>query len=210
MNRLPAWREHLDDAYLADLRAHPVIGPLVDGNRRTSKIIGTVRERYFFRQSAGPGWALVGDAGHHKDPHIGDGITDALLQAKELAAAITEGGTEPLERYWRQRDVDYYELFRFAQDQGDPRPVTALDRVFMEHVRQSAELQQRMGMAFEREISPYDLVSPKAMLGWVGRGALSGAPGLIAQFLSQGRRINTIKKELAGLKKARRALDPVG
>ena len=30
-------------------------------------------------RGVGPGWALVGDAGHHKEFVIGDGITEALL-----------------------------------------------------------------------------------------------------------------------------------
>ena len=42
----------------------------------------------FFRASAGPGWALVGDAGHFKDPTPGQGIADALRQAEKLAGAI--------------------------------------------------------------------------------------------------------------------------
>jgi flavin-dependent dehydrogenase len=44
--------------------------------------------RGFFRQSAGPGWVLVGDAGHFKDPTPGQGIADALRQAERLAREI--------------------------------------------------------------------------------------------------------------------------
>ncbi len=40
------------------------------------------------RQSAGPGWALVGDAGYFKDPLTAHGITDALRDAEILARAI--------------------------------------------------------------------------------------------------------------------------
>ena len=36
---------------------------------------------------AGPGWALVGDAGYHRDPITGHGITDAFRDAELLAAA---------------------------------------------------------------------------------------------------------------------------
>ena len=32
----------------------------------------------FFRASSGPGWALVGDAGHFKDPVTGQGMRDAM------------------------------------------------------------------------------------------------------------------------------------
>lgn len=45
----------------------------------------------FFRVPYGPGWALVGDAGHHKDPLAARGITDAFRDAQLLADAITKG-----------------------------------------------------------------------------------------------------------------------
>jgi flavin-dependent dehydrogenase len=47
----------------------------------------------FFRRSAGPGWALVGDAAYFKDPITAHGITDALIDAEYLAHAV-EAGTD--------------------------------------------------------------------------------------------------------------------
>lgn len=52
------------------------------------------RMRYpenFYRESSGDGWALVGDAGYHKDPITGWGMTDAFLQAEGLADAVHAG-----------------------------------------------------------------------------------------------------------------------
>lgn len=43
----------------------------------------------YFRESAGPGWVLVGDAGHFKDFTPGQGISDAVCQAKSLSMAIS-------------------------------------------------------------------------------------------------------------------------
>ncbi|MDG4819256.1 NAD(P)/FAD-dependent oxidoreductase [Micromonospora carbonacea] len=45
----------------------------------------------YYRQSHGPGWALVGDAGYHKDPITGWGMTDAFLHGELLADRIHEG-----------------------------------------------------------------------------------------------------------------------
>ena len=42
------------------------------------------------RASAGPGWALVGDAGFFKDPITAHGITDALRDAELLALAVLD------------------------------------------------------------------------------------------------------------------------
>ena len=40
------------------------------------------------RTAAGPGWALVGDAGNFKDPLTAHGITDAFLDAQRLATVL--------------------------------------------------------------------------------------------------------------------------
>jgi flavin-dependent dehydrogenase len=39
-------------------------------------------------EAAGPGWALVGDAGYHRDPITGHGITDAFRDAELLARRL--------------------------------------------------------------------------------------------------------------------------
>ena len=53
----------------------------------------------FLRKPYGPGWALVGDAGHHKDPVGGLGIMDAFRDADLLADALDAGlsGRRPLD-----------------------------------------------------------------------------------------------------------------
>jgi flavin-dependent dehydrogenase len=58
----------------------------------------------FFRESGGPGWALVGDAGYFKDPLTAHGITDALRDAELLARAVKEGSDDALAQYQNVRD----------------------------------------------------------------------------------------------------------
>ncbi|HYO01699.1 MAG TPA: NAD(P)/FAD-dependent oxidoreductase [Mycobacterium sp.] len=56
--------------------------------------VGTLRaypgQGGWIRASAGPGWALVGDAAYFKDPITAHGITDALRDAELLARAVLE------------------------------------------------------------------------------------------------------------------------
>ncbi len=63
------------------------------------------------RQSHGPGWALVGDAGYFKDPITAHGISDALRDAELLARAVRYGTDEALITYQTKRDELSNELF---------------------------------------------------------------------------------------------------
>ena len=53
----------------------------------------------FLRQGAGPGWALVGDAGYFRDPLTAHGISDALREAEFLARSVIEGREDALLEY---------------------------------------------------------------------------------------------------------------
>lgn len=58
----------------------------------------------FLRRAAGPGWALVGDAGYFKDPITAHGITDALRDAELVARAVVRGSGEALAEYETTRN----------------------------------------------------------------------------------------------------------
>src|SRR5690349_5503563 len=66
----------------------------------------------YLREAAGPGWALVGDAGYFKDPITAHGITDALRDAEILARVITSEGPDAVHRYQAERDELSLRLFR--------------------------------------------------------------------------------------------------
>jgi 2-polyprenyl-6-methoxyphenol hydroxylase-like FAD-dependent oxidoreductase len=54
---------------------------------RTSRFRSTRGWPGYLRRCAGPGWALVGDASHFKDPIAAHGLTDAMRDAELLALA---------------------------------------------------------------------------------------------------------------------------
>jgi flavin-dependent dehydrogenase len=72
----------------------PELAERVRAGRREERFVGTADNSFFFRQSHGPGWALVGDAGYHKDPITAQGMTDAFRDAEALAEAIDAGLSE--------------------------------------------------------------------------------------------------------------------
>jgi flavin-dependent dehydrogenase len=85
---------------------------------REERFVGTGHIPNYFRQPYGPGWALVGDAGYHKDPIGAHGITDAFRDAERLAAAVHAGlaGDESMENaladYQRARDEASLPLYQ--------------------------------------------------------------------------------------------------
>lgn len=82
-------RADAQSAYLDLVRTTaPALHERVRSGRQVERLYGTGEQRNFFRHAAGPGWALVGDAGHHKDSITARGMMDAFLQAELLVDAV--------------------------------------------------------------------------------------------------------------------------
>ena len=63
----------------------PSLATRLRGAEFTAPIRGAVGLPCHVLQATGPGWALAGDAGYHRDPITGHGITDAFRDAELLA-----------------------------------------------------------------------------------------------------------------------------
>jgi 2-polyprenyl-6-methoxyphenol hydroxylase-like FAD-dependent oxidoreductase len=123
-------RSDIERHFLAALDLAPSLAERVRGGTRVERFRGTADLPNFYRRAHGPGWALVGDAGYHKDPITAQGISDAFLDAEVLAAAIDDGfaGRRPLaealaayERARNERTAPLYELTaQFAALQPPP------------------------------------------------------------------------------------------
>jgi flavin-dependent dehydrogenase len=99
IDEYPSVRSNIERSFLDAVDLAPGLGPRLRSGRRVERFYGTADLPNFLREPHGPGWALVGDAGCHKDPLQARGISDALLDAELLADAVHEGlsGGEPLE-----------------------------------------------------------------------------------------------------------------
>jgi 2-polyprenyl-6-methoxyphenol hydroxylase-like FAD-dependent oxidoreductase len=132
-----AWPADEFDTFRADVEANyrrtldlaPDLATRVQAGKRTQPYRGTNRLPNFYRRPFGPGWALVGDAGHHKDPTTGMGMSDAFRDADLLAAAITDalGGrramADALSSYERRRNAasrSIWDWTMFAASLPDP------------------------------------------------------------------------------------------
>ena len=103
-------RADLEREYMAVVDRVPELAERVRGGRREERFYGSAQLPNFLRKPYGDGWALVGDAGCHKDPFLALGVCDAVRDAELLADALHEGlsGRRPIEAaladYEAQRD----------------------------------------------------------------------------------------------------------
>ena len=126
------------DRWLAALDASvPDLSRTVRGGTVTAPLRGTVGLPNHVRRATGPGWALVGDAGYHRDPITSHGITDAFRDAELLAEAFDAGD---LAAYERERDAAIAETFRLTRELG----------AFPDPAR-FADLQAELGRALDSE-----------------------------------------------------------
>ena len=113
-------RSDVEGNYMAALRQFPGLVERVLTGERVERFAGMASIPNLFRQSAGPGWALVGDAGYHKDPAAAQGITDAFRDAAMLSDLLDRAFTqsrpldEALADFARSRDAAAMPWFRWA------------------------------------------------------------------------------------------------
>lgn len=112
-------RKRSREAYLENVRDNaPQLYAKLAGAEQVERLYATGDQRNFFREAAGPGWALIGDAGHHKDSLTARGIGDAFLQASLLATQVSGVLADPaeldvsLKRFAEERDQALMESYQ--------------------------------------------------------------------------------------------------
>jgi 2-polyprenyl-6-methoxyphenol hydroxylase-like FAD-dependent oxidoreductase len=176
------WRELRSDRkrhHAEALAAWPELDALVAGHKQVGPVRLMSRWHGFFRESAGPGWALIGDAGHFKDPTPGQGIADALRQAVSLSDAIQRalGGAEDPDRilreWWAWRDRDAWEMYWFAHDMG-ARRTPKLSRAIEGRMAGDPGLVRGLMRTLNHEIAPSETFTPRLALAGLSRAWADG------------------------------------
>ena len=150
----------------------------------------------FFRESAGPGWVLIGDAGHVKDVVTGQGISDALRQAENVAERIQAswGSDRALDRalrgWWLSRDRQARPMYWLSQDMGRAGTVPLVHREFFRRISASPGLRDQLQKTLSRKQSPNRLNSSLRFLA-VSHGLLTDprlrGTGVLSAICSTGR-----------------------
>jgi menaquinone-9 beta-reductase len=180
MRRRDEVRADRTGAYEEGIRRWPELREALAPARRSQPVQLMSNWHGFYRRSAGPGWALVGDAGHFKDPTPGQGIADALRQVERLAPAIEAslGGAQPddapLLDWWRWRDEDAWEMYWFAQDVGAAEGEQHLTGVVGSRFAAEPAVVEKLLRIFNHELPPSGLFTPSFALSVVAEALRKG------------------------------------
>ena len=139
---LPMVRADMEGHFMAAIDAIPSLSERLRAGRREEPFKGATDMPNFFRTPYGPGWALVGDAGCHKDPILALGVCDAFRDVELLTDALHEGlsGRRPLadalHDYEQRRNdasmAEYRENLQLARFQPVPEETYQLGAALRE------------------------------------------------------------------------------
>jgi 2-polyprenyl-6-methoxyphenol hydroxylase-like FAD-dependent oxidoreductase len=82
---IDAARRDPESVWQRTLAKHPLMHARYAGATEMEPVRFHDDHMSYFRPATGPGWALIGDAGHFKNPIIGQGIRDALWAGRTMA-----------------------------------------------------------------------------------------------------------------------------
>jgi 2-polyprenyl-6-methoxyphenol hydroxylase-like FAD-dependent oxidoreductase len=183
-----------ETAYDEGISRWPELAAQLGQARRVGPVRMMSRWHGFFRESAGPGWALVGDAGHFKDPTPGQGISDALRQGEAMVPAIVRTldgaapGEEPLRGWWAWRDRDAREMYWFAQDMGDTERAPLLVRAMQARFVAEPRLVDEMLRVLAHDLPPSQLFTPSLVSSILAK-ALRTEPGRRLALIAEAGRL---------------------
>jgi 2-polyprenyl-6-methoxyphenol hydroxylase-like FAD-dependent oxidoreductase len=121
-------RTDIEGNFFAAMDLAPAFAERVRAAKRESKFIGSADLPGYFRKPFGSGWALLGDAGYHKNPITAMGINDAFRDAELVAGALDDAFSgrrsyeEGMREYQEVRDREAKPVYDFTDDFAQLQP----------------------------------------------------------------------------------------
>jgi 2-polyprenyl-6-methoxyphenol hydroxylase-like FAD-dependent oxidoreductase len=172
-------RGDIEGEFMRAVDAIPGFGERIRAGRRAERFYGASDLPNFYRKPYGSGWALVGDAGLHKDPILALGICDALRDVEFLADAIANGLSgraglaAALAEYEQRRNeasaTDYAENIAAARFTPLPTQLLAIRAA----VRHKPEEATRLWKARVGMIDPTRFFNPQNLQLLLGGGPVT-------------------------------------
>ena len=144
-----AVRHDIETSFLEAVALAPSLAERLAAGKRVDRFYGSADLPFYYRKPYGPGWALVGDAGYHKDPITAQGITDAFRDAELLAAALATGfgGTRPLDvalaDYERARNEETRPMYELTYELASLAPPPPQQQELLASLRDDPERTSR-------------------------------------------------------------------
>ena len=173
-------KKDVEGSYMAAIDMAPELAERVRGATRETRFVGTADLPGFFCRPYGEGWALVGDAGYHKDPITAQGISDAFRDAEALAAGLDDvfcGRAEfddAMARYQRARDEAVLALFEFTCDLAKLQPAPPEMQQLMGAVHGNQEAMDDFVSVIAGTVSPEEFFAPENVSRLMSAGAVVG------------------------------------
>jgi flavin-dependent dehydrogenase len=166
VSEVPRVRQNIAASFMNVLERVPALEQKIRNGRQEERFYGTADVPNFFRKPYGPGWALVGDAGYHKDPYMALGISDALRDAELLASAINEGLSgrqslpDALAGYEQHRNAAALRLYRQNAQLAQFCPVPEEELAIRTAIRGDQEETNKFYQARQGMIPPQEFFNP--------------------------------------------------
>lgn len=173
--------------YLSMLQGNAALWQRAKHGQMVTSVRGMRAIGNSYRQPGGPGWALVGDAYHQKDPLDGQGIYNATLTSKALARSMRRWQSGELS--WDETLQEYDEVVRiktlpmyrnlqqtvqqnFYANGQSPLPPWMMQKL-AEYMLTDPQINDLLGRMLTRQLPPemMTILTPPAMIGAVARGA---------------------------------------
>lgn len=178
-DRFDAFREDHRGNYFAGLRTLPQVMERLGDTELEGSIVGTGDLPNFLRVPAGPGWALVGDAGCHKDPHtiqgMGDAVRSAAILSDELDAWFRDQKSEDDagRDYHRRRDADLKPMYDFTTNRLQGQIDEDVWEAFQTLTREDREVAHARVAATAHAIDPAEVYTTAAVERIVARAGIT-------------------------------------
>ena len=170
-------RADIERSFLDAVGLAPRLAERLRAGSRAERFRGTADLPFFLRRPHGPGWALVGDAGYHKDPITAEGITDAFRDAELLAEAIDAGltGKRPLDEalagYERRRNEQVLPIYELTHSFASLQPPSEEQQLLFTALRDDPEQTNRFFGVIAGTVPVPEFFAPENL------ARIVGAPG---------------------------------
>ncbi|MFG1994645.1 NAD(P)/FAD-dependent oxidoreductase [Actinoplanes sp. NPDC048988] len=159
-------RDDVEGTLMETFALSPSFAERIRDAKREERISGMAVPNYF-RTPSGPGWALVGDAGYNRDFITAQGITDAFLDAENLAGALDTAlnGTKPYDEamsgYQSQRDARAMPVYQMTLGIASLQPPDEQTVQLMSALAGSQEGQDAFARLNAGTTSPVEFFAPE-------------------------------------------------